>query len=400
MGNDKKKDSINLPPEEELLSILNLIEKNGHKARVVGGAVRNFLLKMDISDIDIATTATPNEIIDIFSKNGIYVTPIGIEHGTVLISYGNKSYETTTLREDIQTFGRHAKVKFTKSFEIDSCRRDFTINAMYMDKNGKIFDYHSGMDDLKARNLRFIGDPHTRITEDYLRILRYFRFLASYGEYRANAEYLTIINELKSNLSALSSERILGELLKTFAISDSYKIVPIIRDALNELFDLKLDPLKICEKLNIYPTLSAEERIGFFLKFSSFSVPELLKKYNLPKNIKEIIQLPKIDLSQIFFALKNTKKTLRKFYAKYLVVKSYAEELLNEAEAKITLENLLDFCESEYVDFNLRAEHLQAEDLSERELKRIMIATKKFWMESSHVSVDECKNYAINHVKN
>ncbi|MDR3187129.1 MAG: CCA tRNA nucleotidyltransferase [Holosporaceae bacterium] len=382
-----------------MFSILDLIEKNGHEARVVGGAVRNFFLKMDISDVDIATTATPHEVIDLFSKNGISVAPIGIEHGTVLVLHGGKSYEITTLREDVQTFGRRAKVKFTKSFETDSCRRDFTINAMYMDKDGKIFDYHSGMDDLKARNIRFIGDPRIRITEDYLRILRYFRFLASYGEYRYNPEYLAIINDLKPNLSVLSSERILGELLKTFAIADSYRVVPLMHEVLNELFDLKLDPLGICEKLDISPTLSAEERVGLFLKFSSFSVQELLGRYNLTKNIKEIARLPEVGLPEIFLALKRTKKTSRRFYVKYLVVKSYAESLLNEAEAKIILENLLNFCESEYADFNLRAEHLQAERLSDQELKRVMMATKKFWLESPRVSIDECKNYAISRIK-
>ncbi|MDR2067962.1 MAG: CCA tRNA nucleotidyltransferase [Holosporaceae bacterium] len=400
MGNDKKKGTVNSIFGEEASFVLDLIEKSGQEARLVGGAVRNFLLKTDISDVDIATTASPYEITDLFSKNEILVVPIGIEHGTVLISIGNKSYEITTLREDVQTFGRRAKVNFTKSFEMDSRRRDFTINALYMDKSGEIFDYHSGIGDLEAKNIKFIGDPYVRITEDYLRILRYFRFLAYYGEYKPNPEYLALINDLKSNLSLLSSERILGELLKIFAIPDSYKIVPLMWEVLNELFNLKLDPLEICKKLGIYATLSAEERLGFFLKFSALSHSELFKRYNLPKSIKEIIQLPEISLSDIFLALKRAKKTSRKFYAKYSIVKSYAEGLLNETEAKTTLQNLLDFCESEYADFNLRAEHLRTNNLSDRELKRVMMATRKFWMESSHVSVNECRNYAVDCIKN
>ncbi|MDR1375197.1 MAG: CCA tRNA nucleotidyltransferase [Holosporaceae bacterium] len=400
MGSDKKKDSVNLILEEELLFVLDLIEKNGHEARVVGGAVRDFLGRMNITDIDIATTATPEEIINIFQKNGIFVTPIGIEHGTVLISHGSKSYEITTLRKDVQTFGRRAIVEFTKSFEVDSCRRDFSINALYMDKNGKIFDYHDGINDLKARNIRFVGNPNTRITEDYLRILRYFRFLASHGDYKCNSDYLALMNAQKSNLSLLSSERILGELLRTFAISDAYKIVPPMLEILNELFDLKLDPLEICQKLDIYLTLSAEERIGFFLKFSRLSLSKLFRRYNLPKNIREIIQLPETGLSEIFLVLKRIKKTSRKFYAKYVVVKSYAEGLLNEMEAKIVLKDLLDFCESEYADFNLRAEHLRSHELSDQDLKRVMMATKKFWLTSSRISVAECKDYAISYIKN
>ena len=201
---------------KDVYFILDLLEKYGHKACLVGGAVRNALLNFPVSDIDIATTALPQEVIEILKKNEISTIPTGIKYGTVTAIFKKIPYEITTLREDIQTFGRKAVVKFSKSFEEDSKRRDFTINAIYMNKNSEIFDFHHGLDDISTRNIRFIGDARKRIREDYLRILRYYRFVAKYGDYRFNPEYLSIINDLKNEMHILSSERIIGEFLKIF----------------------------------------------------------------------------------------------------------------------------------------------------------------------------------------
>ncbi|MDR2766527.1 MAG: CCA tRNA nucleotidyltransferase [Holosporaceae bacterium] len=383
---------------EELFFILDLLEKHGHGARVVGGAVRNFLLGERISDVDMATTALPQEVISIFRERGISTAPIGIEHGTVLVSYGGNSYEITTLRKDVRTFGRRAQVEFTKSFEVDSCRRDFTINAIYMDKSGAFFDYHSGIQDIKERSIRFIGDAKMRITEDYLRILRYFRFVAVYGNYVCNPEYLRVIDELKSNVLNLSSERIFAELTKIFSTADSHRIVPIMRNILGELFHLKSDPIAICHGLGIYEAMSAAERIGTLMKFSNFPPDQLLKKYNLARELKEMISLPSVGPDEMPLALKRTKKNLRKFLVKYSAAKWCMEGTISESRAKVLLDELEDFCESQYVDFNLRAKDLSEYNLSNEELKKIMIAAREFWLKSAKVSAADCLAHAVGHV--
>src|SRR6267142_2444575 len=161
--------------------VLELLSGNGEQARVVGGAVRNALLKIPIGDIDIATTAPPDEVIRRAKAAGIKSVPTGIEHGTVTLVVDARAFEVTTLREDTETFGRKAKVAFGRDWVRDAERRDFTINGLSVDADGVVHDYVGGLDDIAARRVRFIGDPNRRIAEDYLRILRFFRIHAAYG---------------------------------------------------------------------------------------------------------------------------------------------------------------------------------------------------------------------------
>ncbi|MGC2317966.1 MAG: CCA tRNA nucleotidyltransferase, partial [Bradyrhizobium sp.] len=155
--------------------VLELLNSNGEEARVVGGAVRNALLKIPTGDIDIATTASPTEVIRRAREAGIKSVPTGIEHGTVTLVVDTQPFEVTTLREDTETFGRKAKVAFGRSWIVDAQRRDFTINGLSVDADGVVHDHVGGLDDVAAKRVRFIGDPDRRIAEDYLRILRFFR---------------------------------------------------------------------------------------------------------------------------------------------------------------------------------------------------------------------------------
>ncbi|WP_205470521.1 CCA tRNA nucleotidyltransferase [Breoghania sp. L-A4] len=158
------------------------IERDGDAARVVGGAVRNALLDEPVADIDIATTASPQDVTARARAAGLKAVPTGIEHGTVTVISSGTPFEVTTLREDVETFGRHASVRFGRDWTADAQRRDFTMNALYVDSTGAIFDpIGSGYADCLARHVRFIGEPEARIREDYLRILRFFRFHAQYG---------------------------------------------------------------------------------------------------------------------------------------------------------------------------------------------------------------------------
>lgn len=384
---------------DDVIFLLKTIENNGYEARIVGGSVRNLLLEIPISDVDIATTALPNEIIKIFEKKDVKVIPSGVNHGTVTVVYNKKGYEITTLREDIETFGRKAKVSFSKSFETDSNRRDFTINALYMDRNGKIYDYHNGISDITEKKVRFIGDCRTRITEDYLRILRYFRFVAYYGEFKFDREYLAVIYDLKRNILTLSSERILSELLKILELDHSYKIVPYMLPILDELFSIKCDPLKLC--INI--KLSAIEKLCLLLKFSECDFGELIKRYKFSKKIKRLLLLEGNFHASINVAkkyLKKIHKNDRKFFVIWFVIRGIISNEISKIEATKIQNKLMNFISSEYVDFNFCASDIAEYNLSESNLQKIMMQTKAVWISSNkNFSVKDCKKIAENFIK-
>jgi len=194
--------------------VLELLNGNGEEARVVGGAVRNALLKLPTGDIDIATTALPAEVIRRAKAAGIKSVPTGVEHGTVTLVVDGQPFEVTTLREDVETFGRKARVAFGRSWVRDAERRDFTINGLSVDADGVVHDHVGGLEDVAAGRVRFIGDPNQRIAEDYLRILRFFRIHAAYGIGEPDRTgYLACIGG-RAGLATLSAERVRMEMLK------------------------------------------------------------------------------------------------------------------------------------------------------------------------------------------
>ncbi|WP_022723810.1 CCA tRNA nucleotidyltransferase [Rhodopseudomonas sp. B29] len=194
--------------------VLKLLNSDGEEARVVGGAVRNALLGLPIGDIDIATTALPEEVVRRAKAAHIKSVPTGIEHGTVTLVIEGQGFEITTLREDVETFGRKAKVAFGRDWERDAQRRDFTMNALSLTPDGTVHDYVGGLADVEARQVRFIGDPDQRIAEDYLRILRFFRIHAAYGAGAPDRDgYLACIRG-RAGLATLSAERLRMEMLK------------------------------------------------------------------------------------------------------------------------------------------------------------------------------------------
>lgn len=199
-------------------AVFKALRADGAEARAVGGAVRNALMGTPVKDVDIATTALPEEVVQLARRAGLHAVPTGFEHGTVTLVADKMPFEVTTLRRDIETFGRHARVTFTTDWREDAMRRDFTMNALYCDADGQVHDPLGGYADLKAKRVRFIGDAHQRIREDYLRILRFFRFLAQYGDPTApDAEGLEAVQAEKAGLAQLSGERIRAELLLLLA---------------------------------------------------------------------------------------------------------------------------------------------------------------------------------------
>src|SRR5712675_1330217 len=211
--------------------VLGLLNGNGEEARVVGGAVRNALLQIPTGDIDIATTALPDEVIRRARAAGIKSVPTGIEHGTVTLVVDAQPFEVTTLREDTETFGRKAKVAFGRDWVRDAERRDFTINGLSVDADGVVHDYVGGLADIAARRVRFIGDAGERIAEDYLRILRFFRIHAAYGAGEPDrAGYLACIAG-RAGLSSLSAERVRMEMLKLLVADGAEVAVTAMADA-------------------------------------------------------------------------------------------------------------------------------------------------------------------------
>src|SRR5437588_1775258 len=210
--------------------VLELLSGNGEEARVVGGAVRNALLKIPIGDVDIATTALSDEVIRRAKAAGIKSVPTGIEHGTVTLVADAQPFEVTTLRQDTETFGRKAKVAFGRDWVADAQRRDFTINGLSVDADGVVHDYVGGLDDIAARRVRFIGDPNQRIAEDYLRILRFFRMHAAYGSAEPDrAGYLACIAG-RTGLAALSAERVRAELVKLLVADGAAAAISAMAD--------------------------------------------------------------------------------------------------------------------------------------------------------------------------
>jgi poly(A) polymerase len=199
--------------------------------RIVGGAVRDTLLGLPVTDVDLATMLLPNVVADRLEAARIKAVPTGLDHGTITAVADGKNYEITTLRRDVATDGRRATVVFATDWREDAARRDFTINALYADPDtGEIFDYFGGLEDLKNGTLRFIGDANQRIAEDHLRILRYFRFLARFGEGAIDPKAIVACAEAANNLLALSRERIASELLKLLALPDPLPAISLMAE--------------------------------------------------------------------------------------------------------------------------------------------------------------------------
>lgn len=200
------------------------------EARMVGGAVRDMLAGLPVADVDFATPLEPKEIMVRVRDAGLKAVPTGLAHGTVTVVAEGRGFEVTTLRRDIQTDGRHAMVEFTDDWKMDASRRDFTINAMSVTRDGEVFDYFNGKADLQAGRVRFVGKARARIAEDYLRIFRFFRFLARYGRGAPDQEAVAAIRELRDGVQMLSAERVWSELKGILLAADPRATVALMQE--------------------------------------------------------------------------------------------------------------------------------------------------------------------------
>ncbi|HLO78569.1 MAG TPA: CCA tRNA nucleotidyltransferase [Magnetospirillum sp.] len=214
---------------DETRAVVAALMADGADVRFVGGCVRDSVLHRPIKDIDIATHDAPERVMELLARAGIRVIPTGIAHGTVTAVVGKAHFEITTLREDVQTFGRHARVAFTDDWTADAARRDFTMNAMCADPQGRIYDPFNGLADLGAGIVRFVGDPMRRIEEDVLRLLRFFRFFAHYGRPPMDMSALIACKRMAPELAKLSGERVAGELIRLLQAPDPAGVLMVMQ---------------------------------------------------------------------------------------------------------------------------------------------------------------------------
>ncbi len=280
-------------------------------ARFVGGCVRKHILGENIDDIDIATILNSEEIKERFKNTHLKIINTGIKHGTITLIYDNFKFELTTLRKDIRTDGRHAEVEFTEDWIKDSERRDFTINSIYLDINGNIFDPQMGMTDLKNRNVKFIGDPQKRIEEDYLRIIRFIRFALQYD---SQTDEKTI-EALKLNLNGIkkvSNERILDELLKILSLKNFDNILKHHNKKL--IFSLIFPELKFIDRIEklkeVKKIISIDKNIllAILLLDEKENHEYFCFKYKVSNELKENLT----DLNKNYLLMKNNRNFLEK----------------------------------------------------------------------------------------
>lgn len=278
----------------ETAAVMDALSADGGDARFVGGAVRNALLRRPVSDVDIATPLAPDAVIARLKQAGLDAVPTGLAHGTVTAIANGKPFEITTLRRDVTTDGRHATVAFTTDWKEDAARRDFTINAMSADRDGRVFDYFGGAADLAAGRVRFVGDAATRIAEDYLRILRLFRFHAWYGQGEIDRDALAAAAAARAGLATLSGERVQKEMLRLLAAE---RPVPVLRvmAASGILFDILPGELAIAR----LERLAAIDADSFFTPDPILRLAALLPDAAVAREIAERWRLSGADRARL-----------------------------------------------------------------------------------------------------
>ena len=308
--------SKNIPVKKIFTSINNF--SSNSEIRYVGGCIRKIIKGETVDDIDLATNLNPQQVCNVLRQNNINFHETGIKHGTITAVIDNYNFEITSLREDVETDGRHAQVKFSTDWKKDASRRDFTINSIYADLDGNLFDPYNGKEDLEKGVIKFIGDPETRIQEDYLRILRYFRFYLSYSNYKHEFEIIKLIKKNIIGISNLSKERLLDELKKFFKPNI---LTNLSKDKFSlELFEIVFPQLKnfrLFSNPNSFAKIKIEESDFIFLLSTliidnSDNTDYFIYKFNISKKdqkrLKIIDNFYKDKISSKFFSEKNLNR--------------------------------------------------------------------------------------------
>ena len=352
-GSDKGTKFLeNIREAQIIFSYLNEIGKQS-EVRFVGGCVRKAICGENIDDIDLATSLEPDEVKKRLNKKAIKVIDTGIPYGTVTAILNKKKFEITTLRKDVSTDGRHANVEFTSNWEHDALRRDFTINAIYADIEGRIFDPLNGISDLQKGKIKFIGSPEERIQEDYLRILRYFRFFTQYSKTDYDQDIIRSIKQYINGLNKISNERILDELKKILTLKNAYSLFS--QNAPKEIILNIFPQFKYYERLKIINILDQKLRdkydnyliLALLIVDQSNNYEYFCDKYKTSNSIKNRFKNISANFENIkskkFYSEENIKKLI------YLLNRDYVRDLLlfsictNNKIKALNTEKLIDY---------------------------------------------------------
>ena len=396
-GSDKSTKPLeNIKEAKIIFSHLNDIGKES-AVRFVGGCVRKAICGESIDDIDLATSFEPDEVKKRLNKENIKVLDTGISHGTVTAILNKKKFEITTLRKDVSTDGRHANVEFTSNWEEDASRRDFTINAIYADIEGRIFDPLNGISDLQNGIIKFIGSSEERIQEDYLRILRYFRFFTQYSKVDYDQNIIRSIKQYINGLNKISNERIFDELKKILRLKNVYRLFS--HNTSKEIFLNIFPQFKYYERLKIIDSLDSKLRDKYdnYLILASLILDQtnnyeyFCHKYKMSNSIKNRFKYISINFENLgrkkFFSEENLKKLI------YLSNKSSVGDLLlfsicADKEIKtISIEKLINYVsECEIPKFPISGDYLKKYGYEAGEvLGKKLKSLEEKWIENNFI---------------
>jgi len=396
-GSDKSTKPLeNIKEAQILFSNLNEIGKES-EVRFVGGCVRKAICGENIEDIDLATSLEPNEVKKRLNKKDIQVIDTGISHGTVTAILNKKKFEITTLRKDVSTDGRHANVEFTSNWEEDALRRDFTINAIYVDIEGRIFDPLNGISDLHNGKIKFIGSSRERIQEDYLRILRYFRFFTQYSKTDHDQDIIRSIKLYIDGLNKISNERIFDELKKIFVLRNIYDLFS--HNDSKEIILSIFPQFKYYERLKIITNFNKKLRdeydnnlvLALLIIDQSNNYEYFCHKYKTSNNIKNKFKNISINFKDLkgkeFYSEGNIKKLI------YLLSKDYVKDLLlfsmctNDKIKTSSIEKLIDYASTcKIPKFPISGDYLKKYGFKTgQELGKKLKSLEEKWIENNFI---------------
>lgn len=344
MIKDNYLDISKLIKNKKIMRLFRVVKNHGGVLRFVGGAVRDAIMGIKGFDLDLATDLSPDELVEACNEEGLKTVAIGIKYGTVGVIIDDDVLEVTSLRKDVKTDGRHAEVVFTDNWEVDASRRDLTINAVYADEKGNVFDYYNGVADLEHGLVRFIGAPSQRIKEDYLRILRFFRFYSIFGKTPIDKKALLACNENREGLKTLSMERVRDELQKILLTPKVVETLKIMME--NDILSYILPDAKHLDKLEFLIKTVDSENIAHEAMRRLFII--YLPDEALAENLAVRLRLSKIQ-KQHFVSWATNEVTLEQYMNEQSLLKlvyNFGKEfcrdklLLLLATEKITLPNL------------------------------------------------------------
>ena len=396
-GSDKSTKPLeNIKEAQIIFSNLNETGKES-EVRFVGGCVRKAICGENIEDIDLATSLEPNEVKKRLNKKDIKVIDTGISHGTVTAILNKKNFEITTLRKDISTDGRHANIEFTSNWEEDALRRDFTINAIYVDIEGRIFDPQNGISDLHNGKIKFIGSPRERIQEDYLRILRYFRFFMQYSKIDHDQDIIRSIKLYIDGLNKISNERIFDELKKIFVLRNIYDLFS--HNDSKEIILSIFPQFKYYERLKIITNFNKKLRdeydnnlvLALLIIDQSNNYEYFCHKYKTSNNIKNKFKNISINFKDLkgkeFYSEGNIKKLI------YLLSKDYVKDLLlfsmctNDKIKTSSIEKLIDYASTcKIPKFPISGDYLKKYGFKTgQELGKKLKSLEEKWIENNFI---------------